>query len=187
MRLLDSKRAYNVEISLSKFRHFESYESVANAVETADHRLNLDMYMLLKKIYPSSTEITLLKRYRGEVKTLGKAEQFQLAMLRVPRCLEKIDCLLFCAEFEQTIANLDSKMDLLVQTTDAIVRCDPLVHVLKKVLKVGNTMNAGTQSGGAKGFTLESLSKLSTTKGADKKTTVLDVVVAMIFKDCRHR
>ena len=180
--MLDSKRAYNVEISLSKFRHFESYESVANAVETADHRLNLDMYTLLKKIYPSSTEITLLKRYRGEVQTLGKAEQFQLAMLRVPRCLEKIDCLLFCAEFEQTIANLDSKMDLLVQTTDAIVRCDPLVHVLKKVLKVGNTMNAGTQSGGAKGFTLESLSKLSTTKGADKKTTVLDVVVAMIFK-----
>ena len=56
------------------------------------------------------------------------------------------------------------------------------MHVLKKVLKVGNTMNAGTQSGGAKGFTLESLSKLSTTKGADKKTTVLDVVVAMIFK-----
>ena len=30
-------------------------------------------------------------------------------------------------------------------------------------------------------LTLESLSKLSTTKGADKKTTVLDVVVAMIF------
>ena len=182
MRLLDAKRAYNVEISLSKFRHFESYEAVANAIETADHRLNLDMYALLKKIYPSSTEITLLKRYRGEVKSLGKAEQFQLAMLRVSRCLEKIDCLLFCSEFEQTIASLDAKMDLLVQTTDAIVKCDPLVHVLKKVLKVGNTMNAGTQSGGAKGFTLESLSKLSTTKGADKKTTVLDVVVAMIFK-----
>ena len=127
--MLDSKRAYNVEISLSKFRHFESYDAVANAVETADHRLNLDMYMLLKKIFPSFTEITLLKRYRGEVKTLGKAEQFQLAMLRVPRCLEKIDCLLFCAEFEQTIANLDSKMDLLVQTTDAIVRCDPLVQI----------------------------------------------------------
>ena len=169
MRLLDSKRAYNVEISLSKFRHFESYDAVANAVETADHRLNLDMYMLLKKIYPSSTEITLLKRYRGEVKTLGKAEQFQLAMLRVPRCLEKIDCLLFCAEFEQTIANLDSKMDLLVQTTDAILKCDPLVHVLKKVLKVGNTMNAGTQSGGAKGFTLESSRNCPLQKAQIKK------------------
>ena len=103
------------------------------------------MYILLKKIYPSSNENTSLKRYRGRY-TLGKVEQFQLAMLRVPRCLEKIDCLLFCAEFEQTIANLDSKMDLLVQTTDAILKCDPLVHVLKKVLKVGNTMNAAPKA-----------------------------------------
>ena len=182
VRLLDSKRAYNVEISLSKFRKFESYEAIGDAIENSDNRLDLDMYILLKKIYPTSTETTVLKRYRGEVQSLGKAEQFQLAMLRVPRCLEKIDCSLFCVEFPQLIDELNAKMDLLIKTSDAIVKCDPLVNVLKKVLKVGNTMNQGTRSGGAKGFTLDSLSKLSTTKGADKKTTVLDVVVAMIFK-----
>ena len=43
-------------------------------------------------------------------------------------------------------------------------------------------MNAGTQSGGAKGFTLYSLFNLTTKNGEQKKTTVLDVVVAMIFK-----
>ena len=77
----------------------------------------------------------MLKRYRGEVQSLGKAEQFQLAMLRVPRCLEKIDCSLFCVEFPQLIDELNAKMDLLIKTSDAIVKCDPLVNVLKKVLK----------------------------------------------------
>ena len=62
-------------------------------------------------------------------------EQFQLAMLRVPRCLEKIDCSLFCVEFPQLIDELNAKMELLIKTSDAIVKCDPLVNVLKKVLK----------------------------------------------------
>ena len=71
-------------------------------------------------------------------------------------------------------------MELLIKTSDAIVKCDPLVNVLKKVLKVGNTMNQGTRSGGEKIY-IRLIIKLSTTKGADKKTTVLDVVV-VIFK-----
>ena len=63
--------------------------------------------------------------------------------------LGKIDCSLFALSF-QLIDELNAKMELLIKTSDAIVKCDPLVNVLKKVLKVGNTMNQGTRSGGAK-------------------------------------
>jgi hypothetical protein len=55
-----------------------------------------------------------------------------------------------------------------------------LAAVLQKLLAVGNVMNEGTYQGSAAGFTLDSLLKLTTTKGVDKKTSVLDIVTRML-------
>ena len=43
-------------------------------------------------------------------------------------------------------------------------------------------MNAGTRKGGVSGFTLDSLLTLGTTKGVDKKTTLMDYLAAMVEK-----
>ena len=54
---------------------------------------------------------------------------------------------------------------------------------MESVLAIGNAMNA--ESGGGRavaGFTLDSLLKLTTTRSADKKTTVLDYLCRMIEK-----
>jgi hypothetical protein len=182
IRLLDPKRAYNVEIILSKFRSFENFDAIGVALESQDDALTLDMLLLLKTLYPSDTEVAAMKRYRGDPARLGIAERFMLSIIKVRDGLQKINCSLFVSEFNTHVTCYQNQLDLLTKAADDIIRCDALVQVLRKVLVVGNKMNEGTHSGGARGFTLESLSKLSTTKGADKKTTVLDVVVTMIYK-----
>jgi hypothetical protein len=63
--------------------------------------------------------------------------------------------------------------------------CERLAAVLQKLLAVGNVMNEGTFQGSAAGFTLDSLLKLTTTKGVDKKTSVLDIVTRMLGEQVR--
>lgn len=56
-----------------------------------------------------------------------------------------------------------------------------LARVLESVLAIGNAMNSGGGRAVA-GFTLDSLLKLTTTRSADKKTTVLDYLCRMVEK-----
>ena len=52
-----------------------------------------------------------------------------------------------------------------------------LIQVLEMVLNIGNLMNAGSVNGGVEAFKFESLPRLSQTKSADGKMTVLDYIV----------
>ena len=130
IRLLDSKRAYNVEIILSKFREFKTYESLGEAIESRSSLLTSDMLLLLKTIYPSDTDQAAVKRYRGDQKKLGKAEQFMLSIAKVPRAMEKIECSLFVSEFESQIKGFSEKIDVLLSACENITSCEPLVNVL---------------------------------------------------------
>jgi len=54
--------------------------------------------------------------------------------------------------------------------------------VLSAVLAIGNFLNQGTRKGDAGGFKLDSLAALTSTRAADKSTTVLDVLVSTVQK-----
>ncbi len=49
-----------------------------------------------------------------------------------------------------------------------ILASDGLTRILRRMLAVGNVMNAGTRRGRAGGFSLDSLLKMLQTKGIDK-------------------
>jgi hypothetical protein len=89
--------------------------------------------------------------------------------------------MIFLAEIPDLVYNLNERLRQVIHACDTIMQCDALVIVLRKVLAVGNTMNEGSHAGEAIGFALESLPRLWSTKGSDKKTTVLDFVVRMVL------
>jgi hypothetical protein len=63
-----------------------------------------------------------------------------------------------------------------------ICGCTPSIACRWRCLRgayVGNHLNGGTNRGGAYGFRLESLMKADSIKGADNKTTLVDVVVTV--------
>ena len=55
-----------------------------------------------------------------------------------------------------------------------------LKKVLKTILKVGNQMNDGEENAG---FSLDSLLKLQSAKAFDKKTSILQYVIVLIYRN----
>ena len=86
----------------------------------------------------------------------------------------------FGLQLPEAVGSLRRRIRVLGDACEQVMACERLVHVLQKVLAVGNVMNEGTHKGQAAGFTLDSLLKITMTKGKDKKTTVLDAVAKLL-------
>ena len=112
-----------------------------------------------------------------QLSLLGAAEKFHRAMNKIVRFREKVSCFLFKSGFDETCDRLDDQISNLTNAITDVLNCSGLTKVLETVLSVGNLMNKGTHAGEAKGITLDSLLKLTSTKSNDNKTTVLDYVV----------
>lgn len=54
------------------------------------------------------------------------------------------------------------------------------MYVCRTILKVGNQINDGESN---MGFTMDSLLKLNTSKAFDKKTSVLQYVITLLFRN----
>ena len=203
--VLDAKRSHNVEICLAKFRSFSSYVDVADALNRMDFsRLRPDIIMLFRSVLPTADETRKLQAFAkrhgitfspgnvnaksvAALKGLSKAEKFMLTLaLEVRLGVQKVESMLFLSEFADATSELCGRMNMILNAARQVLESDALVTVLRKVLAVGNTMNKGSHVGEVSGFTLESLPRLWSTKGHDKKTTVLDFVVRMLLTRDPH-
>lgn len=88
------------------------------------------------------------------------------------------------------LSSLSERANLVDRAAKQLMNSEGLANVLRQMLVIGilacfarkllrftqltlgNIMNEGTRQGNASGITLNSLLKLTNTKGADKKTTV---------------
>jgi hypothetical protein len=81
--------------------------------------------------------------------------------------------------FKLEILAVSESFQMLIKVCNQVMNSDKLPDLLEMVRQIGNRMNEGRGEEAA-GFKLEFLSRLSQTKGSDKKTTALDLVV-MLF------
>merc|ERR1712216_489885 len=135
-----------------------------------------------KAIMPSEHEMNTMRRWKGDISQLGKAEKFFAAVSKMPRLGAKLSSFAFVASFSDTASTLGARANLLTAACAQLTESEALATVLKRMLTVGNTLNEGTRRGGATGFTLNSLLKLTSTKGVDNKTTILDYVVGLMLE-----
>eukprot|EP00946_MAST-07B_sp_MAST-7B-sp1_P002151 g2151.t1 len=208
-QILDAKRCHNVEISLAKFRDFSSYQDVADAINNLDLvRLRPDILHLFDSVLPNADETRKLQAFAKDhslsfssernsssslseseigLRGLCKAEKFMLTLACQVRLRgRKVETILFLSGFSDTISQLRGNMNLVLTASQRVFDSEDLVVVLRKVLAVGNAMNRGSHVGEVPGFTLESLPRLWSTKGNDKRTTVLDFVVRMLLERDPH-
>ena len=81
------------------------------------------------------------------------------------------------ATFEEHTEETRASLKTLQEVCSQVIESKKLIQVLEMVLNIGNLMNAGTLHGCVQAFKFESLPKLSETKSADGKTTVLDYII----------
>ena len=193
--LIDSKRANNVGIGLAQFKQFKGAKGVLEAVldpsgtEWAadgickDCKVNTIQLEALLGLLPDTIECRTLSNFKGNKQKLGPVEKWFDEVRVIPRPAAKVHAALGLRQISNAISTCSDQAQLLLETNSRIMDSGELRAVLTTILAVGNAMNEGTANGGVSGFTLDSVLRLTATKAADKKTTLMDYVVeAVIIK-----
>ncbi|MBA0599709.1 formin-like protein 2 [Gossypium raimondii] len=181
-RILDPKKSQNIAILLRALN--VTIDEVCEALmEGNSDTLGIELLESLLKMAPSKEEEHKLKEFNDESPfKLGPAEKFLKAVLDIPFAFERVDALLYIANFDSEIEYLKGSFETLQAACGELRNSRMFLKLLEAVLKTGNRMNVGTNRGDAHAFKLDTLLKLVDVKGTDGKTTLLHFVVQEIIR-----
>jgi hypothetical protein len=179
-KLIDLNRANNVAISLRAFKDFSNKE-LSHIIEYIDpfEKIKGDRALFIRDLLPSGIEVKAIKTYTGEDHRLVSAEKWFKQIVHVSRVEEKVQVLRTIETFKREASALGESFKLLTNVCNQVIGSEKLPDLLEMVRQIGNRMNEGRGEDAA-GFKLDFLPRLAQTKGSDRKTTALDLVV-MIF------
>jgi Formin Homology 2 Domain/Subunit CCDC53 of WASH complex len=179
-KLIDLNRANNVAITLKAFNDFTHME-LAQIIEFLDPqgKVKGDRALFMKDLLPVPAETKAIKSYKGGEDRLVTAEKWFKQIVHIKRIEEKIEVMRTMETFKMDAIVLGKSFQLLTKVCNQVMDSDRLPDLLDMVRQIGNTMNEGRGEAAA-GFKLDFLPRLAQTKGSDKKTTALDLVV-MLF------
>jgi len=181
IELIESRRSYNVDITLSRFKL--AYSEMVDAVlKMDDSRLNLEGVQKLMSVFPSKEEIKLVSTYTGNPSMLGKVEQFFLTMASVPGLHMRLKNFRFLLEFSQVAPKIQNSLEAVIDACQALTTSEKLQFLLRLMLFCGLYLNAGTVKAFTFGFKLSSLNKFKSFKSLDRSTTLLHFIVSRINK-----
>ena len=179
-KLIDLNRANNVAITLKAFNDF-SYKQLSQMIEFIDPygKIKGDRALFMKDLLPTMAEVKAIKSYTGGDDNLVTAERWFKQIAHIKRIDEKIQVMRTIETFNMDAVVLGKSFKLLTNVCNQIMDSDRLPDLLDMVRQIGNRMNDG-RGDEAVGFKLDFLPRLAQTKGSDKKTSALDLVV-LIF------
>ncbi|KAL3655288.1 hypothetical protein CASFOL_001074 [Castilleja foliolosa] len=172
VQLIDLKRAYNVEIMLTKVK-MPLPDMMAAVLAMDESLLDADQVENLIKFCPKKEEMELLKNYTGDTENLGKCEQFFLELMKAPRVESKLRVFLFKIQFNTQVSDFRKSLNSINSACAEVRNSLQLKEIMKKILYLGNMLNQGTARGAAVGFKMDSLLKLTDTRAANSRMTLM--------------
>ena len=185
VELIDSKRSYQVNIGLARFKM--PYPAIRDALYAMDAAvLDEEKLASLAKLAPTAEEIEAVVDWSGEGE-LGATEQFFRVVSEVPHVASRVDLFLFKLRFDAVVEEVDAQLSACEKVVHRVRHCKQLHALMEVVLKLGNFLNGGTAKGGAWGFKLDTLNKLKNTKASDGQLTLLHYLITLLQTDPQHR
>ncbi|MES1912644.1 MAG: hypothetical protein MHM6MM_004881 [Cercozoa sp. M6MM] len=182
VRLLDDKRAYNIDIGISRFRM--SHDDIRRAVLALDEsKLDMETLTKLLNLVPTPEDVSRVRGYEGDVSLLGHAERFCLALAPVPQIKARLELLMFKMSWSALREDCARQLRVVSDALTRIEKSKGLKRVLTLVLAFGNYLNGGSRKGGAYGFKLSTLRQINGTKSSDGKATLLHYLVQVCERD----
>ena len=177
--LLSANRSQTIGVLLSHLK--VPHEEFRKAIMTLDTRtLQPNFVIQLMRLLPTDQEVAALQSYTGPKEELGTAERFLFELLCIPRLKSRLQCFVFILEFNARLHDLSENVEVVTYALHDIKRCVKLSQVFEILLAMGNYLNGTGPRGGAWGFKLEVLAKLSDTKTTDGKSTLLHYLAKFI-------
>ncbi|KAJ8550720.1 hypothetical protein K7X08_000090 [Anisodus acutangulus] len=181
-RVLDPKKSQNIAILLRAL-NVTIEEVCESLLEGNADTLGSELLESLLKMAPTKEEELKLKEFKDESPfKLGPAEKFLKSVLYIPFAFNRVEAMLYIANFDSEIEYLKRSFETLETASEELRNSRMFLKLLEAVLKTGNRMNVGTNRGDARAFKLDTLLKLVDIKGADGKTTLLHFVVQEIIR-----
>ena len=108
MKLIDDKRAYNINITLARFKSFLTVSAIRDAFFAMDEKaLNVDVLGSMLKCAPTPEELDVVKGYEGDIEQLGYAEKFFAAVGEVPHIQQRMENFMFKLQFSSVSADVE--------------------------------------------------------------------------------
>ena len=181
VQLLDPKRANNCEIMLRGLKMEPS--AIRAAIMSMDEKvLTEDTLKTMKEYVPLPEEIQVLKDYTGDKKQLGRAEQYFLAVMDIPKLSARLTAMAFKAGFNERSENCKSDIHTLSTAINSVKNSQHLFQLLELVLAIGNYLNGTGNAGGCYGFRINSLNKMMDVKSSDGKMSLIHYLYDLVSK-----
>ncbi|XP_074101211.1 diaphanous related formin 1 isoform X4 [Cotesia typhae] len=187
-KVLDGKSAQNICILLSGTLKHMSYEEVKSCLLKCEGPvINDNVLQGLIQYLPPPDQLTKLQQYKDQYDDLTEAEQFCVTISTIKRLLPRLRSLSFMLRYEELVA--DVKPDVVAGTAacEEVKNSKKFARILELILLLGNYMNSGSKNGGAFGFEISFLTKLTSTKDIENKETLMHYLVDTIerkFPEC---
>lgn len=182
--ILDQKRMTNTLIMLRKFKH--SPKEITEAVCTLDPKgdvLTLDNVNALIANAFKDEELEIAKNYTAseeDIMKLNPAEALAYYIARVPRWPKKIKAMMTLRTATEVEEEIRTSITTVNSASNAVQQSNRFKRILGTVLGVGNFLNAGTVKGSARGFKLETLTRLTETKARTKDQNLLHFITQLL-------
>eukprot|EP01083_Nonionella_stella_P112052 329191_1 len=182
--LIAPKRAFNMIVGLRQFEKLGINDlKIRNyLLKLDDSHLTVEMLENLSKFVPNNEELTELRNFKGDKTRLGRAEKFVDVMSCLVDIKMRIDLWEFKIKFKENVFEIESRINQITNTLNALKSSPQIGAFLKVCLIIGNFLNEGTNRGGAKGIKLESIDRFASLKTADNKQTMLMFILDHIAK-----
>ncbi|KAH8273558.1 hypothetical protein KR018_001289 [Drosophila ironensis] len=177
IKVLDPERSRNVGI-IWRSLHVPSSE-IEHAIYHIDTSVvSLEALQHMSNIRATDEELQRIKEAAGGDIPLDHPEQFLLDISLISMASERISCIVFQAEFDESVSLLFRKIETVSQLSQQLIESEDLKLVFSIILTLGNYMNGGNrQRGQADGFNLDILGKLKDVKSKESHTTLLHFIV----------
>lgn len=188
-RILDSRRANNVGIGLSRFyKRMSTSEIIEAVIGRKFDIIDINDLLCLKAIVPTDEERERFGLFNGDASVLIPSEQFMYHVSRVPQFTWMVNALIFEAQFPSECESINNKLTVLCALLTKIRESPGLKTLFTLVLQLGNLANYDYGRvpahmrirGKALGFTMDSLLKLHEVKSVDRKATLLNYLAIMV-------
>lgn len=180
--ILDGKRSQNLSILLSRFGKATLEEIRDGIIKLDEAMFELGTLKALETFVPTDEEMEQIKDYlkTGDIKMLGKAEQFFVLIDPIPNLAERYKAFVYKLTFPLKMGEIKPDVETLIKATKQVKESKNFLKFMEVLLVVGNFINGGTFRGDCAGFRMDALIKTVDTKTADNKSHLLMYLAKLI-------
>eukprot|EP01071_Lankesteria_metandrocarpae_P002188 Lankesteria_metandrocarpae@DN2147_c0_g1_i1.p1 len=180
--LADSKRAYNMNISLSRFAKYSWLELRRAILELDAEVLTIDATDVLLKFAPQPDEVAVVTEFLkggGQAALLDRPDQFVAAMIGVPLFAQRMEFHRFASGFSELLRSVAEPLEDFSRAVEEVLGSEKLRSLLLIILKIGNEINPKS----ATAFRFTTLNKLNDIRTTTKPVrTMLQYIGNIVYE-----